>query len=60
MSRLTDAFSKKLENQAHAVTIDFMHYNVAKVHQLWRIAPAIEAGVSAHVWSLEEIFGLLN
>ncbi|MHC9064472.1 IS1 family transposase [Nitrospira sp. CMX1] len=60
MTRLTNAFSKKLENQAHAVAIHFMHYNFAKVHQTLRVTPAMEAGVADHVWSLEEIIGLLN
>lgn len=60
MTRLTNAFSKKLENQAHAVAIHFMHYNFAKIHQSLRVTPAMAAGVSDHVWSLEEIIALLN
>ena len=60
MTRLTNAFSKKIENQAHAVALHFMHYNFAKVHQTLRITPAMEAGLADHVWSLEEIVGLLD
>lgn len=60
MTRLTNAFSKKLENQSHAVAIHFMHYNFAKVHQTLRVTPAMEAGVADHVWSLEEIIRLLD
>lgn len=60
MTRLTNAFSKKIENQAHAVALHFMHYNFARIHQTLRVTPAMEAGVSDHVWSLEEIAGLLS
>lgn len=60
MTRLTNAFSKKLENQAHAVAIHFMHYNFAKIHQTLRVTPAMEVGVADHVWSLEEIISLLD
>ncbi|KXK05382.1 MAG: IS1 transposase [Nitrospira sp. OLB3] len=60
MTRLTNAFSKKIENQAHAVALHFMHYNFCRVHQTLRVTPAMEAKVSDHVWSLEEIAGLLG
>jgi len=59
-TRLTNAFSKKVENHEAAVALHFMHYNFARVHQTLRVTPAMEAGVSDHVWSLEEIMGLLN
>lgn len=52
-TRLTNAFSKKLENH-------FMHYNFARVHQTLRVTPAMEAGISDHVWGMEEIVRLLN
>ena len=58
-TRLTNAFSKKVEMHAYAVALHFMHYNFAKVHQTLRVTPAMEGGVSDHVWSLEEIVGLL-
>jgi IS1 family transposase len=60
MTRLTNAFSKKIENQAHAVALHFMHYNFARIHQTLRVTPAMQAGVADHVWSLEEIAGLLD
>lgn len=60
MTRLTNAFSKKIENQAHAVALHFMHYNFARVHQTLRVTPAMEAGIADHVWSLEEVAGLLD
>ena len=59
MTRLTNAFSKKIENQAHAVALHFMHYNFARIHQTLRVTPAMEAGVADHVWSLEEVVDLL-
>ena len=60
MTRLTNAFSKKVENLEHAVALHFMHYNFCRVHQSLRVTPAMEAGVSDHVWSLEEVIALLD
>lgn len=60
MTRLTNAFSKRIENQSHAVALHFTHYNFARVHQTLRVTPAMEAGIADHVWSLEELTGLLD
>jgi IS1 family transposase len=57
-TRLTNAFSKKVENLAHAVALHFMFYNFGRIHQTLRVTPAMEAGISDHVWSLEEIAAL--
>ena len=57
-TRLTNGFSKKVENHAHAVALHFMHYNFGRIHKTLRVTPAMEAGVSDHVWSLEEIASL--
>jgi len=59
-TRLTNAFSKKVENHEHALALYFMHYNFARVHQSLRVTPAMEAGVSSHVWTIEEILALLD
>src|SRR5713101_7734645 len=59
-TRLTNAFSKKLENHAAMVALYFMYYNFGRVHQTLRVTPAMEAGISDHVWSIEEIVGLLG
>ena len=59
-TRLTNAFSKKVENHAAAVALYFMYYNFARIHQTLRITPAMEAGIADHVWSIEEIVGLLG
>jgi IS1 family transposase len=58
-TRLTNAFAKKIENHAAAVALWFTYYNFCRVHQTLRVTPAMEAGLSAHVWSIEEMCGLL-
>jgi hypothetical protein len=60
MTRLTNAFSKKVENLEHAVALHFMNYNFCKIHGSLRVTPAMEAGIADHVWSLEEVISLLN
>jgi IS1 family transposase len=59
-TRLTNAFSKKIENHAHAVALHYMFYNFARIHKTLRVTPAMQAGVSDHVWSLEEIARLAD
>ncbi len=54
-TRLTNAFSKKVENLAYAVSLHFMYYNFSRIHQKLRMTPAMEAGISDHVWELKEI-----
>ena len=54
-TRLTNGFSKKVENHAAMVALHFMHYNFARVHKTLRVTPAMESGLCDHVWSLEEI-----
>jgi hypothetical protein len=58
-TRLTNAFSKKVENHMAAVALHFMYYNFGRIHKTLRVTPAMEAGISDHVWSLEEIAGLV-
>ena len=59
-TRLTNAFSKKIENHEAAVALHYMHYNFARVHQTLRVTPAMEAGISNHVWTIREIVDLLD
>jgi len=59
-TRLTNGFSKKVENHAYAVALHFMHYNFVRVHKTLRVTPAMEAGLATHIWSLEEMIGLLD
>jgi IS1 family transposase len=58
-TRLTNAFSKKVENHMAAVSLHFMHYNFGRIHQTLRITPAMASGLTDHVWSLEEIARLV-
>jgi len=58
-TRLTNAFSKKVENHAHAVSLHFMFYNFGRIHKSLRVTPAMAAGATDHVWSLEEIAALV-
>jgi IS1 family transposase len=58
-TRLTNGFSKKFENHAHQVALYFFHYNFCRVHTTLRVTPAMEAGLTDHVWSLEELCALL-
>ena len=58
-TRLTNAFSKKVENHTHAIALHFMNYNFARVHQTLRVTPAMAAGVTDHVWETAEIVSLI-
>jgi len=59
-TRLTNGFSKKAQNLECAVALHFMYYNFGRVHKSLRVTPAMEAGISDHVWSLEEIAALAS
>jgi IS1 family transposase len=59
-TRLTNAFSKKVENHGAMVAIHFMYYNFGRIHKTLRITPAMAAGLADHAWSLEEIVLLAN
>jgi len=58
-TRLTNGFSKKIENHAHAVALHFMYYNFCRIHKSLRVTPAMEAGITDKVWNIEDIVGLL-
>lgn len=59
-TRLTNAFSKKIENHIAAIALHYMHYNFCRIHQTLRITPAMAAGVSDHVWEIKDIALLLE
>jgi hypothetical protein len=59
-TRLTNAFSKKIENHGHSVALHFMHYNFCRIHKTLKVTPAMEAGLTDHVWTLDELVGLLD
>lgn len=59
-TRLTNGFSKKVENLFYATALHFMYYNFRRIHQTLRVTPAMEAGVTDHVWNLENIVKLMD
>ena len=59
-TRLTNAFSKKLQNHVAAIALHYMHYNYCRIHQTLRVTPAMAAGLADHVWDLSELVGLLG
>ena len=59
-TRLTNAFSKKIENHGYSVALHFAHYNFCRVHQTVRVTPREEAGLTDSVWSIEELVALLD
>jgi IS1 family transposase len=67
-TRLTNAFSRKMENHAHAVALHFMHYNFCRAHETltkahpsrYPTTPAMAAGIADHVWTVEEVCALLD
>jgi len=59
-TRLTNAFSKKIENLGAEVALHFMYYNFVGIHQTLRISPAMAAGVTTHLWEIFEIIDLLE
>jgi len=58
-TRLTNGFSKKVENHRHMIALFFLYYNFCRVHSTLRVTPAMEAGLSDHVWTIEEMCSLL-
>ena len=59
-TRLTNAFSKKIENHAHSVALHFMHYNFCRIHSSLRVSPAMAAGVTDRLWDIEDIVRLVD
>ncbi len=59
-TRLTNAFSKKVQSLAHAVSLHFMHYNYCRKHQTLGETPAQAPGLTDHQWTIEELIGLLE
>jgi IS1 family transposase len=58
-TRLTNAFSKKVDNHKAAIALHYMHYNFARIHKTLRVTPAMEAGIADHIWELDEIARLV-
>jgi IS1 family transposase len=58
-TRLTNGFSKKIENHAHAIALHFMYYNFVRIHKTLRVPPAMEAGITKRLWTVEDLAKLL-
>ena len=58
-TRLTNAFSKKIENHIASIALHYMHYNYCRIHQTLRITPGMAAGIADHVWSVEDLVNLI-
>ncbi len=59
-TRLTNAFSKKVDNHCHALALYFMFYNYVRIHKSLRVSPAMAAGITDKLWSLEDIVDLID
>ncbi len=59
-TRLTNGFSKKIDNHAYAVAVHFMYCNYVRIHQSLRVIPAMEAGLCDHAWTIEELVEMWN
>jgi hypothetical protein len=60
MTRLANAFSKKMENHAHAMALHFLYYNFVRIHQTLKVSPAMAAGVSKRLWEMSDIVNVLE
>ena len=59
-TRLTNAFSKKLANHEAAVALHFMYYNFCRQHKTLRVTPAMQAGISDYIWSMEDVLMMVE
>jgi hypothetical protein len=59
-TRLTNAFSKKVENHFYALAIYFMHYNYVRIHMSLRVTPVMAAGVSQKLWSMDDVVTMIE
>jgi hypothetical protein len=60
MTRLTNAFSKKVQNHAHAMALHFMYYNFVRIHKTLRTTPAMAAGVTKRLWEMANVVEVLE
>ncbi len=59
-TRLTNAFSKKLENHVHAIALYFAFYNFCRIHKTLKVSPAMAAGITDRLWSLDDIVAKID
>ncbi len=60
MTRLTNAFSKKMENHANAMSLHFMYYNFVRIHKTLKMTPAMAAGVTKKLWEMSDVVDMLE
>jgi len=60
MTRLTNAFSKKIENHSHAMALHFLYYNFVRIHQTLKVTPAMAAGVTKRLWEMKDVVEMLE
>jgi hypothetical protein len=60
MTRLTNAFSKKVENHAHAMALHFIYCNFVRIHKTLRTTPAMAANITKRLWEIRDIVGVLE
>jgi hypothetical protein len=60
MTRLTNAFSKKMENHAHAMALHFLYYNFVRIHQTLKVTPAMASGVTDRLWEMKDVVAMLG
>lgn len=60
MTRLTNAFSKKMDNHAHAMSLHFMYYNFVRIHKTLKMTPAMAAGVTKKLWEMSDVVDMLE
>ena len=59
-TRLANGFSKKVENHSYAVALHFMYYNFVRVHQTLKVTPAMEAGITNHLWDIKDFVDIID
>jgi hypothetical protein len=60
VTRLTNAFSKKMENHAHAMALHFLYYNFVRIHKTLKVTPAMAAGVTDRLWEVADMVTVLE
>jgi hypothetical protein len=60
MTRLTNAFSKKMENHAHAMALHFLYYNFVRIHKTLKVTPAMAAGITSRLWEMSDMVAVLE
>jgi hypothetical protein len=60
MTRLTNAFSKKVQNHAHSMALHFLYYNFVRIHQTLKMTPAMAAGVTKRLWEMKDVVEMLE